>query len=631
MCGICGQAIASDRRAEQDSSRLARAVAALRHRGPDANGITERDGVGLGHARLSILDLTEAGRQPMETADGRFAITYNGECYNFRDIARDLQLQGLRSSSDTEVVLRAFALQSLMCLPKLNGMFAFAVHDRQARELWLARDRLGIKPLYYAFDAGRLSFASEIRPLLELLGETPACDPSLLHEWLYYGNSLGGKTLFRGIQQLPPAHVLRLRLDDWRIDTYAYWSLPENCRAPGLIRSRSRLVPEVQALLGAAVRRQLVSDVSVGVFLSGGIDSSAIAAFASAAGGPPIRTFCAGFDDPSFPDERPRARRLAERLGTEHHECMICGDGLEAVVEGLVEHHGSPFFDAANIPLWMMASTVAPQAKVVLQGDGGDEVFGGYRRYGSLHRRRLLQAASIMAAPMLRALPDSPRVQRARRYAHAFARRDAAETMALLLTAEGADATVLDAFGPMVRPAIEAADPLSHHLRIAAAFAGLDPCRRMSMVDLSIVLPDIYLEKVDRATMAHGLEVRVPFLDPDLVDFMVRVPGTASMPNGRTKWLLKQALRGLVPDEILDGPKTGFNVPFGRWLRGPLRRHFAEHLKVFDRACPGVVDLATIHAWMARDASGQVDLSSRLWKVYNLAMWANRFRVRFEA
>jgi|LauGreDrversion4_2_1035121.scaffolds.fasta_scaffold04762_5 asparagine synthase (glutamine-hydrolysing) len=627
MCGIAGIALREQVVSASALGRMDDAITALRHRGPDAQGRCVHAGVVLGHTRLSILDLTTAGRQPMETADGRFAITYNGECYNFRDIVRDLGFDDLRSGTDTEVVLRAFAQEGAASIRRLNGMFAFALHDRESRELWLVRDRLGIKPLYYSLGADQICFASEIRALLALLGHTPRCDTSLLHEWLYYGNSLGGKTLFHGIQQLLPGHALRLTLDDWRSEVNSYWSLSTQCREPAPTVRGPALAASVRELLAQAVQRQLVSDVPVGIFLSGGVDSSAIATFASAAGSAPIRTYCVGFDDPSFPDERPRARRLANRLGTDHHDWMIRGDGLESVVESLIDHHGSPFFDAANIPLWLMARDVGQHAKVILQGDGGDEIFGGYRRYTSLHRRMLYRIASVVAMPLLRILPNSPLVQRARRYANIFRQQDTATTMALLLTAEGSDRSVLKALGPAARDAMELINPLAHHLQVAAAFEHLRPARRMLMVDQSIVLPDLYLEKVDRATMAHGLEVRVPFLDHELVDFMARVPAEQSMPHGRTKWLLKQALRGVVPDEILDGPKTGFNVPFGRWLRGPLHSHFLEHLEVCSRAHPGFLDLVIIRKWIAMDAAGTLDLSSRLWKIYNLAVWANRFKV----
>ena len=629
MCGIAGIALKDQPIDLAHMTRLRAAVKSLRHRGPDAQGTCVADHLALGHARLSILDLSTVAGQPMVSVCEQFATVYNGECYNFREIAQQLDLEGRRSNSDTEVVLSAFAKEGARSFKRLNGMFAFAIHDRAKREVWLVRDRLGVKPLYYAIASDRLCFASEIPALLTLLGSTPPCATSLLHEWMYYGNALGGKTLFRGIHQVLPGHAMQLRLQDWSFETAAYWSLSTQCRMPPPPERGGALATAVRTKLFESVQRQLVSDVPVGIFLSGGIDSSAIASFAVEAAGSRIQTFSAGFDDPALPDERPLARRLAEHLGTEHHEFIIRGENLECCVEELVAHHGAPFFDAANIPLWMMARSVAPSAKVVLQGDGGDEVFGGYRRYHSIHHRQLLRALSLVSKPLLAALPDSRFAQRARRYANAFGRRNIGETMALMLTMEGADPTMLHAFGAEARAAMDAANPLSHYLQVAETFSQVDIPRRMSMVDMSIILPDIYLEKVDRATMAHGVEVRVPFLDNDLIDFMVRVPAERVTPGGRTKWLLKQALRGTLPNEVLDRPKTGFNVPFGRWLRGPLQEHFAGHLDAFVRSNPGVIDLLVIQNWIERDASGRVDLSSRLWKIYNLTLWANHFKVHF--
>jgi len=605
------------------------ALTALKHRGPDAHGRCASAGVILGHARLSILDLSDAGRQPMETPDGRFAISYNGECYNFRQLKRDLGLDQLCSASDTEVVLHAVARHGAESFPKLNGMFAFAVHDRGARELLLVRDRLGIKPLYYVLSKSELCFASEIRPLLVLLGSTPPCDVRLLHEWLYYGNSLGGKTLFKGIGQLLPGHYLRLQLEPWLSEVRSYWSLDHQCTLPAPLERGQSLATAIHRRLAAAVERQLVSDVPVGVFLSGGIDSSAIATFAAKPLGSALQTFCAGFDDPSLPDERPRARWLAQRLGTTHHDFLIRGEGLSKTIEQLIDHHGSPFFDAANIPLWFMAREVQSKVKVVLQGDGGDELFGGYRRYATIRWHRLLRPVLGLARSALDHAPDLTLLQRARRYAHAFDQKNLSKTICLLLTAERIDSRLSKCFAKYLQSAILAADPFAHCQAIADRFARLDICRRMSMVDLSIILPDIYLEKVDRATMAHGLEVRVPFLDHELVDYMVRLPGKLTMPRGQTKWLLKAALRGIVPDEVLHGPKTGFNVPFGSWLRGPLRHHFGDHFEEFQLKFPGMINPQTIREWVQQDAAGLVDLSSQIWKVYNLMIWANRFQVRF--
>jgi len=633
MCGICGYAL-SLRSTEFTArrTRLGQSVALLQHRGPDAAGTVERAGVGLGHTRLSILDLSDAGRQPMETEDGALAIAYNGECYNFRDIARDLGIVGLRSDSDTEVVLRAFEAEGPACLTRLNGMFAFAVHDRTAGEVWLVRDRLGIKPLYYFLDNERLVFASEIRALLTLLGRTPDCETSGIHEWLFYGNSLGQRTLYRGIRQLLPGHHLRLDLESFKPETSAYWSLQEESAIARQIRRPARdLVATTRKLLEAAVARQLVSDVPVGVFLSGGIDSSAITAFASRHHAGRLATFAAGFGDPSYPDERPKARQVAEHFGTDHHELFIESRDMAQVVEALIDHHGMPFFDAANIPLYLMAQTVSRDIKVVLQGDGGDEVFGGYRRYATLRMLPLLHALADVGRISAGALPASSLRQRILRYCNIFGQNDVGDTIGLLLTAEDLGGEALDVFDASFRKRVATSDPMARYREVRSRFAHLDAGQQMSMVDLSIELPDIFLEKVDRSTMAHGLEVRVPFLDHELVDFVARIPGDRKMPMGRKKWLLKKALRGIVPDFVLDGPKTGFNVPFKHWLMGPLRPHFADHLAAFERTNPRVIQRSTIDRWFEVTDQGKADFSSRLWKMYNFMIWANRFKIRFDA
>ena len=567
----------------------------------------------------------------MISEDGRFAITYNGEVYNYRELAASLGLMQLRSTCDTEVVLRAFAAVGDLSFRQLNGMFAFAVHDQRDKQLWLVRDRLGIKPLYYFLDNERLVFASEIRALLALLGRTPECETSGIHEWLFYGNSLGQRTLYRGIRQLLPGHFLRIDIESFKSETSAYWSLQEESAIAMQIHRPARdLVATTRRLLEAAVTRQLVSDVPVGVFLSGGIDSSAITAFASRHHVGRLATFSAGFDDPRYPDERPKARKVAEHFGTDHHELFIEGRDMAEVVEALIDHHGMPFFDAANIPLYLMARKVSGDIKVVLQGDGGDEVFGGYRRYATIRMLPLLHALAGIGRVSAGALPASSLRQRVLRYCNIFGQKDFGDTIGLLLTAEDLGGEALGVFDASFRQRIAASDPMARYREVRARFAHLDAGQQMSMVDLSIQLPDIYLEKVDRSTMAHGLEVRVPFLDHELVDFVARIPGYRKMPWGRKKWLLKKALRGIVPDFVLDGPKTGFNVPFKHWLMGPLRRHFADHLDAFERANPRVIRKDTIDQWFAMTEQSKADFSSRLWKMYNFMIWVNRFKIRFD-
>ncbi len=620
MCGIMGAVSTSPATAALDS---------LRHRGPDSRG-EYRDGrVWLGHTRLSIIDLSPAGNQPMKSASGRCAISYNGEVFNYRELAAEFNLTDLRSRTDSEVVLRLFEEKGVASLSRLNGQFAFAIHDRASQKLWLVRDRLGIKPLYYRFDAQGFAFASEIKGIVALAGETPACELAHVNEWLHYGNSLGDRTFYEGIRQLLPGHFLELDLGSLNHVVRQYWSLDEQAKESLSASERGDPVETTRRLLEQAVKRQLVADVPVGVFLSGGIDSSAIAAFGSRHYGGRLATYSAGFDFASDGGELPMARRVASLYGTEHHEIQIAGKDVAELVERMVHHHDGPFGDAANIPLYLMARPISASTKVVLQGDGGDELFGGYRRYATLKHYGLLNPLARSFQHAERLLPKSASGYRIRRYLHAFAAGNLTATMALLLTSEDRDSTPAAVFSPPFRQSIARSDAFARFRELHARFAGHDIVNQMSLLDLSIILPDIYLEKVDRSTMAASLEVRVPFLDHDLVDYIVRLPGAAKMPGGRKKWLLKQALRGIVPDEVLSAAKRGFSVPYGQWLQTSLKPMFFDHLEQFSRTRPDVLDVGHIRSLHAETAAGRRNHSPLLWRILNFLVWSNNRKVDF--
>ena len=608
--------------------RMEQALASIRHRGPDAEGQYARGNVVLGHRRLSILDLSEAGRQPMQTDDGRFVISYNGEVYNFRELARAHSIGGLRSGSDTEVVLRLFAQRGAACFAELNGMFAFALLDNRERKLWLVRDRLGIKPLYFLLDRDRLVFASEVKGIAALAPGQQDCDLAGLHEWLYFGNPLAGRTLYDGIRQLLPAQYLELDLDSFAHSVRTYWSVAEQASRSTPPPSLDQAMESTRQLLEQAVKRQLVADVPVGLFLSGGVDSSALTAFASRHYGRRLATYSAGFDFSRGESELPIARRVAEHFGTDHHEIQIAGEGLGDLIEGLVHHHDMPFADAANIPLALMASRISAHTKVVLQGDGGDELFCGYGRYFTLNRYRSMHALAKLASPFAGLLPKSELGYRIRRYVHAVGAEDLATTLALLLTSEDRAIGPARVFAEPFRKAVERSDPFARHRECLALFGREDRVNLMSFVDMLITLPDTFLEKVDRATMAASLEVRVPFLDHDLVDFAIGLPGSLKAPGGERKWLLKRALQGVVPDEVLAGRKKGLTVPYGEWLQGVLRPLFSDHLATFTRRYPGVLDVAHINRLFEQTAAGRRDDSYMLWKLMNLTVWANRTNVR---
>lgn len=632
MCGVLGIVTAPARQDSRPPGRFQDALDALGHRGPDGQGQFRDRDVWLGHTRLSILDLSSAGDQPMRSADGRFVISYNGEVYNFRELAAEGGLGNLRSGSDTEVVLQFFAKFGVDSLTRLNGMFAFAVYDMRARKLWLVRDRLGIKPLYYQLDSRGLTFSSEIKGILALTAEAPTCNIAALHEWLYYGNALGGRTLHNGIKQLLPGHYLELDLDSFEYVIREYWSLERQAEsAAGVRRNKRDMIDETRRLLEQAVRRQLVSDVPVGVFLSGGVDSSAIAAFASRHYEGRLATYSVGFDFARDGGELPKAKQVAALYGTEHHEIHIAGGDVGHLVEKMVYHHDAPFSDAANIPLYLMAAQISMQTKVVLQGDGGDELFGGYRRYATLKYYRLLHPVAQLLQHLCGLTPKSAFHYRVQRYLHAFAAPDLATTMALLVSPEDTYSGPAGIFLPPIAELIRQADPLARFRELYPLFKSHDIGNRMSLNDISIELPDIFLEKVDRSTMAASLEVRVPFLDHDLVDYAVQLSGNSKMPFGRKKWLLKTALRGVVPDEILYGPKTGFGVPFGKWLLTSLKPLFFDHLTRFARTQPDVLNIDHIRNLFARTSSGQQDHSSLLWKILNFLVWANNTNIHFSA
>ena len=359
-----------------------------------------------------------------------------------------------------------------------------------------------------------------------------------------------------------------------------------------------------------------------------GVESSAITAFASKHYSGRLMTYSAGFDDMAGVDERPKARRVAAHFSTEHNELYIRGESVADLVEKMVYHHDMPFSDAANIPLYLMASKVSATTKVILQGDGGDEVFGGYRRYSALMYRNWLHPIARWGQHFHGVLKKSSYHHRVQRYLHAFAAEDIAMTMALLLTPNDLHASPAVVFTPHFRKILEKSDPFVCYRKCQQCFADHDIGNQMSLVDLMLKLPDVFLEKVDRATMAASLEVRVPFLDHDLVDYVVRIPGKRKMPWGKKKWLLKKALEGIVPRDILYGPKTGFSVPFGYWLRTSLKSLFFDHLARFDRELPGVVNMTKVRNLYATTQGGEQDRTETLWKLLNFMIWCNNSKVR---
>ncbi len=624
MCGIIGLMTKIKEDPFTLGAKIEKSLELINYRGPDDSGIYFAENVVLGHVRLSILDLSEAAHQPMLDSSEQYAIAYNGEVYNFKDLKKSLQAQGhvFHSQSDTEVVLESFKAEGVGAFAKLNGMFVFSLLDRVNNKLFIVRDRFGIKPLHYFENDQGLFFGSEIKSVVALVDETFNVNKEVFAEWSYYGNALGERTFYKGIKKLLPGHYLEVDLQTFEISRHSFW-LPESLPSLTLrqLGSPRKAVDNVKTLLKRAVERQLVSDVPVGIFLSGGIDSSAITAFAAQYYGRGLKTYSVGFDFGKKNNELPKARKVAELFGTDHHELEISGYNLADTVELLVGHHDSPFSDAANIPLYLLGQQVRGDVKVVLQGDGGDELFAGYKRYQTLASRRLWRLVVPLLAAVHCLLPHNKAFYLRQRYLNALKSKTDAELMALLLTVEDKNCDPCRIFSEGLRQELKSVDAFREFVNCDQRFQNKELVQRMLFTDTQIILPDIFLDKVDRSTMASSIEVRVPFLDHELVDYVMSLPSSLKVKRGQKKWLLKQALTGLVPDEVLFGPKTGFGVPYQYWLKGPLNELFYDKLAELERKGNDFLNAQQIRTLMDEHASGRREHGFLLWKTLSLMIW----------
>jgi asparagine synthase (glutamine-hydrolysing) len=594
---------------------------ALRHRGPDGCGAFVQEGVALGHRRLSIIDLSPTGAQPMTHGTTGPTISYNGEIYNFQELRNELSRLGrtFRGRSDTEVMLQVYDNWGMEGLKRLEGIFAFALWDPVRKRLVLMRDRLGVKPLFYAWSQGRLVFGSEITAIMAAGGIDTAIDEQALSEYLWYGNAFEDRTMYRGVRSLTPGHWMIV--EDGRVRTEAWWRIEEWLAPPDRPATESEAVDRLRHALPVAVRRQLISDVPVGIFLSGGLDSSAIAYSAVHDGGQTLSSFSAGFDFEDGINELPKARRVAEVLGLDHHEVRVTATDLGDVLLALARAHGEPFADAANIPLYLMSRALAGQISVVLQGDGGDEMFAGYRRSLMLRHATRWKAWPAWASSALRALPGHTG-RRVARMADAM-RADSAMRMALLLTVEMLADPPTSFLTPEGRERLRReTDPFLAFRRCDERFKAHEPVQRMLLTDLVLQLPSQFLAKVDRATMANGIEARVPLLDERVGELAVGLPSDWKVRRGSGKVVLRDAMRGRLPDDILDGPKTGFGVPYQQWLRGGLH-DLARDVILDESVCAFFgLDRARLTQALAAHRAGTRDHGFVLWKYLQLGLWA---------
>jgi asparagine synthase (glutamine-hydrolysing) len=634
MCGIAGFLDLERRSGRQELEALAGAMAAkLAHRGPDAHGVfaDAEVGIAFGHTRLSIIDLSSAGAQPMRSACGRAAITYNGEIYNAAELRDELERDGhhFRGHSDTEILVEACAAWGVEATVKrVIGMFAFALWDASERRLSLVRDRLGIKPLYFGRQDGRVVFASELKAYEVLPGWAPELNRDALAAYLRLAYVPTPHSIYRGIHKLEPGHVASVGVDGV-VRRAAFWSLAgaaERGRAAPLELGDKEAVDALENLLGDAVGRRLVSDVPLGAFLSGGIDSSTVAAMMRARSNASVRTYSIGFAQDGF-DEAPHARAVAAALGTEHTELYVSAEEALGVIPDLPEVYDEPFADSSQVPTYLLSKLTRQHVTVALSGDGGDELFAGYTRHRfarALGRipaglGRMLGCGLGTAGPALwdrlfSLVPASKRPGLAADKMHKVARM-------LGAGAEGGYRSLVSAWEAPETIVLGATEPKGPIFDPAVARALPDALDRMQYLDTLTYLPDDILTKVDRASMAVALEVRVPILDHRVVEFSWRLPARFKLRRGQSKWLLRQVLDRHVPRRLVARPKAGFAMPIGGWLRGPLREWAEELLSERRLGEGGLLNPAPIRARWREHLDGRRNWQAALWTVLMFQAW----------
>ncbi|PKO17133.1 asparagine synthase (glutamine-hydrolyzing) [candidate division BRC1 bacterium HGW-BRC1-1] len=632
MCGFTGKLFRDPSR-PVDGALIERMKACMAHRGPDENGTHLQGSIGLGFQRLAVIDL-ESGSQPMQTEDGKIVIVFNGEVYNFPLLRAELKALGhnFRTRSDTETVLYGYRQWGPAVLERLHGMFAFAIFNHTTRTLFMARDRVGKKPLYYAhLDVGTpdeaLIFASEMKSLLAEPRLERRLNPMALNHYLTYQYVPHPFSILEGVHKLPPAHYLRWNPgSEPRIERY--WHLEYE---PKTAISIEDAVERTHELADEAVKMRMVSDVPLGCFLSGGVDSSLVTALMRRHVSGPLRTFSIGFNEAKF-NELPYARQVAEKLETTHEEFIVEPNALECL-GALAWHYDEPFADSSAIATYYLARMTKQFVTVALCGDGGDESFAGYTRYGGLARMaaysRLPEGLRRTAAPLLRALersmPGSPRARQLsfiNRASLMEENRLYVENMVIFR-----DTMKHALLSPAMRAVMDAPGGDSEALTVALMADGTAKALvdRMMYGDISLYLPGALLPKVDRATMAHGLEGRSPLLDQHVMEFAARLPADVKFPNGRHKTVLKKVASRYFSEEFLNRPKMGFGVPVGEWFRGPLAGFTRDFLLGQTASGRGWFDMTEVKRLVEDHTTRRTDHSHRLWTLMMLEAWAQTF------
>lgn len=609
MCGIVGIRRFDGGTVHEADLRLM--AAQLTHRGPDGEGYWTDGAVGFGHRRLSIIDVA-GSPQPMASAAGRWHVSFNGEIFNYRELRRRLPYP-YRTSGDTEVLLAAFAEWGAAGVQQLQGQFAYSLYDTRAATLWLFRDRLGVLPLYYYADADVLLFASEVKALLPVLPAPAEVDEASLFAYLGAASVPPPHTLFRGIRKLPQGHWLRVGPDGW-VTTHRYWEVPADAEQRSVTDDEA--VDLVEDALQAAVEAALVADVPVGAYLSGGLDSSLIVALMATIAGRQVDTFSAGFGDARV-DELPHARRVSDMFGTRHTEVVVTPDDFARLWPELTWNRDAPLSQPADVALHLLASTARRRVKVVLSGEGSDELFAGYpkhraARWGTVAGRIPAGARRPLLDAAQRRLP---------------ARANRVRIAARALGEAGEQERIAGWFAPFTTSERRRllGDATVHAAPALWAAGRGDPLRRMLYADCHQWLADNLLERGDRMSMSASVELRPPFLDHRLVELAFSLPSAMKVRRGSGKWVVKEVARRHLPGSIVDRPKVGFRVPLDAWFRGALRPMASDLLCAPGSFVGQVMDRATVRALLDSHERGRTNEEMRIWALLSLEVWHSRY------
>jgi asparagine synthase (glutamine-hydrolysing) len=623
MCGIAGFVDSQDVQSPfgEDAARalIHEMCRVIRHRGPDDQGVLVEPGVAIGMRRLSIIDVS-TGHQPIHNEDKSVSIVFNGEIYNFQELRRDLEAAGhtFCTATDTEAIVHAYEQWGTDAIGRLRGMFGLALWDRRTRTMVVARDRVGIKPMHYAVAGGRLYFGSEIKSLLCAPDLPRDLNPDALDHYLSFLYAPRDASFFAHVRKLPPGHFLVWR--DGHLTTTPYWQPGAKEPFKG---TEADAVDELKRVLMDAVRAHLISDVPLGAFLSGGIDSSVVVAMMSRVSGARVKTFSIGFDQPQY-DELQYARQVAEQYDTDHYEDVVTPDGV-AILDSLISHFDEPFGDTSAIPTWYVSQLAARHVTVTLSGDGGDELFGGYDRYLQDPRVAAIDRYTPPAIRRVAALVSSrlPHGAKGKRFLRHIGETERGRYVDAVGFFTADDKSGL--FSDGLRARLSPVHPEHRVLAIFDRYADLPWASQMMRFDLETYLPEDILTKVDRTSMAHSIESRVPLLDNHVIDFALTLPAGMKIRNGRRKHVLKEVAAQFLPAGLIDRRKQGFGVPLDVWFRGKLRELFGDTLLSARALQRGYFDPAFVRRVVQEHVSGTRDHAFRLWQLVVLERWHQQY------